>query len=113
MSLPTLTDRRKKNTKRTTSPIRKQGFRASYDSEVVNQNLVLRLEFSGENRHLRKAAKRFCNINADEMWMKTNCEKRFCLKNEDIQPCIWSYNFQLYWGNNPVDLWYKLANNFK
>jgi hypothetical protein len=25
---------------------------------VVNQNLVLRLKFSGENRHLRKAAKR-------------------------------------------------------
>jgi hypothetical protein len=27
-------------------------------TEVVNQNLVLRLKFSGENRHLRKAAKR-------------------------------------------------------
>jgi len=28
---------------------------------VVNQNLVLRLKFSGENRHLRKAAKRFAS----------------------------------------------------
>ena len=33
-------------------------FSASYDSEVVNQNLVLRLKFSGENRHLRKAPRR-------------------------------------------------------
>ena len=31
---------------------------ATYDSEVVNQNLVLRLKFCAENRHLRKAAKR-------------------------------------------------------
>src|SRR5690606_19189455 len=31
----------------------------SYDSEVVNQNLVLRLKFSGENRHLRQAANRW------------------------------------------------------
>jgi len=37
---------------------RNGGCSASYDSEVVNQNLVLRLKFSGENRHLRKAAKR-------------------------------------------------------
>ena len=29
---------------------------ASHDSEEVNQNLVLRMKFSGENRHLRKAA---------------------------------------------------------
>jgi len=38
---------------------RNGGFSASYDSEVVYQNLVLRMKFSGENRHLRKAAKRF------------------------------------------------------
>jgi hypothetical protein len=31
---------------------------ASYDSAVVNQNLVLRMKFSGENRHLRKAVRR-------------------------------------------------------
>ena len=37
---------------------RNGGCSASYDSEVGNQNLVLRLKFSGENRHLRKAAKR-------------------------------------------------------
>jgi hypothetical protein len=38
---------------------RNGGFSASYDSEVVYQNLVLRMKFSGENRHLRKAAKRY------------------------------------------------------
>lgn len=42
----------------TTAVLQKWRFSASYDSEVVNQNLVLRLKFSGENRHLRKAAKR-------------------------------------------------------
>ena len=30
----------------------------SADTFVVNQTLVLRIKFSGENRHLRKAAKR-------------------------------------------------------
>lgn len=33
-------------------------FSASYDSEVFNQNLVLRLKFSGENRHLRQTGNR-------------------------------------------------------
>jgi hypothetical protein len=41
-----------------TAVLQKWRFSASYDSEVVNQNLVLRLKFSGKNRHLRKAAKR-------------------------------------------------------
>ena len=31
---------------------------ASYDSFVVGSSSVLRLKFSGENRHLRKAANR-------------------------------------------------------
>ncbi len=53
-------DRRpKKNTERTTAVLQKWRCSASYDSEVVNQNLVLRMKFSGENRHLRKAAKRY------------------------------------------------------
>jgi len=47
-----------KNTERLTAVLQKWRCSASYDSEVVNQNLVLRLKFSGENRHLRKAAKR-------------------------------------------------------
>lgn len=47
-----------KNTEAITAVLQKWRFSASYDSEVVNQNLVLRLKFSGENRHLRKAAKR-------------------------------------------------------
>ena len=41
-----------------TAVLQKWRFSASYDNEVVNQNLVLRLKYSGENRHLRKAAKR-------------------------------------------------------
>lgn len=32
------------------------------DSEVVNQNLMLRMKFSGENRHPRKAAKRYGQV---------------------------------------------------
>ena len=42
-----------------TAVLQKWRCSASCDSEVVNQNLVLRLKFSGENRHLRKAAKRY------------------------------------------------------
>ena len=41
-----------------TAVLQKWRCSASYDSEVVNQNLVLRLKFSGENRHLRQARKR-------------------------------------------------------
>jgi len=43
----------------TTAVLQKWRYSASHDSEVVNQNLVLRLKFSGENRHLRKAANRY------------------------------------------------------
>ena len=52
-------DRRpKKNTERTTAVLQKWRFSASNDSVVVGSSSVLRLKFSGENRHLRKAAKR-------------------------------------------------------
>ena len=37
-------------------------FSASYDSVVVNQNLMLRLKFGSENRHLRKAANRYGQV---------------------------------------------------
>jgi hypothetical protein len=47
-----------KNTEPITAVLQKWRCSASYDSEVVNQNLVLRLKFSGENRHLRQAANR-------------------------------------------------------
>jgi len=47
-----------KKNERPTAVLQKWRFSASYDSEVVNQNLVLRLKFSGENRHLCKAANR-------------------------------------------------------
>ena len=55
-----MTDRQEYKTEgqHTTAVLQKWRFSASYDSELVNQNLVLRLKFSGENRHLRKAAKR-------------------------------------------------------
>jgi len=42
-----------------TAVLQKWRCSASYDSEVVNQNLVLRLKFSGKNPPLRKAAKRY------------------------------------------------------
>ena len=42
-----------------TAVLQKWRFSASYDSFVDNQSSVLRLKFSGENRHLRKAAKRY------------------------------------------------------
>jgi hypothetical protein len=45
-----------------TAVLQKWRCSASYDSEVGNQNLVLRLKFSGENRHLRKAAKRWQQV---------------------------------------------------
>jgi hypothetical protein len=48
-----------KKNERPTAVLQKWRFSASYDSEVVNQNLVLRLRFSGENRHLCKAANRY------------------------------------------------------
>jgi hypothetical protein len=47
-----------KNTEPITAVLQKWRCSASYDSEVVNQNLVLRFKFSRENRHLRKAANR-------------------------------------------------------
>jgi len=40
----------------------KAGVSCFYDSEVVNQNLVLRLKFSGENRHLRQARNRYASL---------------------------------------------------
>ena len=43
-----------------TAVLQKWRCSAPYDSEVVNQSLVLRMKFSGENRHLRKARKRVC-----------------------------------------------------
>jgi len=42
-----------------TAVLQKWRCSASYDSFVVGSSSVLRLKFSGENRHLRKAAKRY------------------------------------------------------
>ena len=51
-----------KNTEAITAVLQKWRFSASYDSEVVNQNLVLRMKFCGEKRHLRKAANRWRSL---------------------------------------------------
>jgi hypothetical protein len=42
-----------------TAPTRNWRFSASYDSFVVQQTVVLRMKFSGENRQLLVAAKRY------------------------------------------------------
>ncbi|MEI2696038.1 MAG: hypothetical protein V9E90_13280 [Saprospiraceae bacterium] len=42
-----------------TAPTKNWRFRASYDSFVVQQTVVLRMKFSGENRQLLVAAKRY------------------------------------------------------
>ena len=44
-----------------TAVLQKWRCSASHDSEVVNQNLVLRMKFIGVNRHLCKAAKRYAS----------------------------------------------------
>lgn len=51
--------RRKQNTERTTAVWRNGGFSASYDSFVVNQTFVLRMNICGKNRQLLVAAKRY------------------------------------------------------
>ncbi len=42
-----------------TAPTKKWRFSASYDSFVVEQTLVLRRKFSGENRQLLVTANRY------------------------------------------------------
>ena len=42
-----------------TAPTQKWRFSASYDSFAVKQTLVLRMKFSGKNRHLRVASNRY------------------------------------------------------
>jgi hypothetical protein len=42
-----------------TAPTQKAGFRASYDSFVVNQTLVFQIKFCGKIPALRVAAKRY------------------------------------------------------
>lgn len=42
-----------------TAPTKNWRFSTSYDSFVVNQTFVLRMKFSGENRQLLVAAKRY------------------------------------------------------
>ena len=42
-----------------TAPTKNWRFSSSYDSFVVKQTLVLRMKFSGENRQLLVAAKRY------------------------------------------------------
>ena len=48
-----------------TAVLRNDGFSDSYDTFVVNQKIVLRLKFSAQKRHLRKATKRWQHAEKD------------------------------------------------
>ena len=50
--------RPKKNNEPLTAPTKNWRFSASYDSFVVNQTFVLRMNICGKNRHLLVAANR-------------------------------------------------------
>jgi hypothetical protein len=52
------TEQRQTERQHLTAPTQKAGFRASYDSFVVNQTFVLRLDICGENRQLLLAPNR-------------------------------------------------------
>ena len=54
--LKPLTD---KNAQLVTAPTQKAGFRASFDSFVVNQTLVFQIKFCGKSPALRVAANRY------------------------------------------------------
>ena len=45
-----------------TAPTKNWRFSASYDSFVVNQTFVLRMNICGKNRHLLVAAKRYGQV---------------------------------------------------
>ena len=49
----------RKNNEHITAPTRNWRFSASYDSFVVNQTFVLRMNICGKNRQLLVAAKRY------------------------------------------------------
>jgi hypothetical protein len=52
----------RKNNEHLTAPTKNWRFSASYDSFVIEQTLVLRIKFSGENRHLLVAANRYGQV---------------------------------------------------
>ena len=56
-----------KNNEPLTAPTQKAGFRASYDSFVVNQTLVFQIKFCGKSPALRVAAKRYRQVNGLEL----------------------------------------------
>ena len=55
------TDDRKEG-QQLTAVWRNGGFSASYDSFVVAESLVLRVNICGKNRHLRQARKRYATL---------------------------------------------------
>ena len=63
-----------------TAVLQKWWFSASYDSFVGNQSSVLRLKFSGENRHLRKAAKRKIDETISQSLQQAETLKQSILK---------------------------------
>ena len=51
-----------KKNERITAPTKNWRFSASYDSFVVNQTFVLRMNICGKNRHLRQARNRYASL---------------------------------------------------
>ena len=50
-----------------TAPSRNWRFSASYDSFVVNQTFVLRMNICGKNRQLHVAANRYGQVNTTQL----------------------------------------------
>ena len=60
----------KKNNEGITAPTKNWRFSASYDSFVVNQTFVLRMNICGKNRQLLVAAKRYVGLPIPEKYPK-------------------------------------------
>ena len=73
------------NSQQVTAVWQKWRFSASYDSFVVKQTFVLRMNICGENRHLRQAAKRYRALAKIELNMKINVDKTL----EQIEKEYW------------------------
>jgi hypothetical protein len=75
----------KKNNEGITAPTRNWRFSASYDSFVVNQTFVLRMNICGKNRQLLVAAKRYRQAFTNIAFKNQNEKKNYyiisnCLK---------------------------------
>jgi hypothetical protein len=64
----------KKEGRTANTGLAKVAVQYSADTFVVNQNLVLRINICGENRHLRQARKRYASCYDDQQQL-TNRQK--------------------------------------